>query len=174
MSVEIGQLVGSTLKVYPVCIKEDPNESSSSKGIAIFDTLNSLIFMTYDFKQRLFICPYNRRSVLIELLKFHDIPFSIHKNEIAEIIKYSNNIQQVVKYANMPASGAFCFLFPSLYKNVNNIFLNHPDSHLFANNSDFNGAFSKTIIWYVPKHYGESILLDLKSMMVKIEFQPQK
>ena len=109
MSVEIGQLVGSTLKVYPVCIKEDPNESSSSKGSDIFDTLNSLIFMTYDFKQRFFICPYNRKSVLIELLKFHDIPFSIQKNEIAETIKYSNNIQQVVKYANMPASGVSAF-----------------------------------------------------------------
>ena len=174
MSVEIGQFVGSIVKGYPVYTIEDPSESYSSKGSAIFDTLNSFIFMTYDFNQRLFICPYNLRSTLIELLKFHDILFSIKKNEIAETIKYSNKIQQVVKYANMPISGAFCFLFPSLYKNVNNIFLNHPDSHLFANNSDFSGAFSKTIIWYLPKHYGESILLDLKSMMVKIEFQPQK
>ena len=107
---------------------------------------------------------------LISLSSIHDILFSIQQNKIADTIKDYNNLQKVVKYANMPISGAFCFLFPSLYKNVNNLFLNHPHSHLFTNNSDLSGAFSKKIIWYVPKRHGESILLDLKSMMVKIEY----
>jgi hypothetical protein len=180
MSVKIGKVGGAIVRGYPVYIIEDTKSTyeSPNRVNEIFETLHSIRSLTFQYDMRCFICPFNKIDSLKEVLKYEAIPYSTQEEEIEtisqDICELKIDEHQVVKYAKIPASGAYCFTFPSSYKNVNNVFCHHPESDYFTNNAEKSGALMETMIWYVPKHHGESILHELKSLMVKTEFKPEK
>ena len=180
MSVKIGKVGGAIVRGYPVYIIEDTKSTyASPKRVnEIFAALNSIRSLTFQYDMHCFICPFNKIDSLKEVLKYEGIPYSTEEEEIETISQDIDELKidehQVVKYAKIPASGAYCFTFPSSYKNVNNVFSHHPESHLFTNNADTSGALMETMIWYVPKHHGQSIFHELKSLMVTTEFKPEK